>query len=645
MWVSVTMGNGVQARVRPVPPGDCSQADTPPDDTTLQGAYERHHSRVFDLCYHYLGQVADAEDAVQETFARAARRLPSLTGDRGAYLLAVARNLCCNELRRRRRVVPVESIDREDRGVEAERGIVERAVLERLWVRLSPRERSLIHDTFAGFSQQEIAGRIGLSPNAVAVALLRARQRARTYASRALAAFFPLALAWRWAQRATRRAATVPAEASSAIALQIQQVGMVITAALVGALTAAQPAGPAVALGGGTSHGAAAGGVALVADGATTVASTPAAGGTAENAVTGGTASTGSGSAAGPVSVLDPIVNPSRNAPQQDVQFTSVTPSPHYSTDHTIFAGGFLANGCAVPASCAALYQSSDGGATWHSVSTDQTYAGGRILLPPAWPQDRTMFAMGTTGLQRSTDGQHFSVVVPVEAPASIAPDSALGNARVLVAANPLLFYSSGSGAVSQGPVLPAGLGLAEDAAFVGDSQHIVVTAPIASTTNPVSGQQQSVVVQCLAASCATVATPAGSTALHLAVSPAAATDHTVVAVSGATLLRSVDGGATFAASRVPVPDGAQTVAAFAGVGAAGGLLVAGFGGQPVVVHVQSGGGVTQMPSSGLPASSALTALAVLADGRVLATVAANSTDRLGVVCLLPGRAGWAPYC
>jgi RNA polymerase sigma-70 factor, ECF subfamily len=638
------MGNGVRARVRPDMAGDSLTATTPPDDTTLQGAYERHRDRVFDLCYHYLGQVADAEDAVQETFARAARRLPTLTGDRGAYLLAVARNLCCNELRRRRRVVPVESIDREDRGVEAERGIVERAVLERLWTRLSPRERSLIHDTFAGFSQQEIAGRVGLSPNAVAVALLRARQRARTYASRALAGALPFALAWRWVQRATRRAATIPAEASSAIALQIQQVGMVLTAALVGALATTAPAlsGPALA----GAHGDSAGATALApGESAAPVASSQGLRGGSSSSLQGPSA--GSAAPTGPVGVLDPLVNPGRNAPQQDVFFDSVTPSPNYGHDHTVFASGSLINGCHIDANCAVLYRSTDGGASWHNTNA-LNYGGGRLLLPPSWPKDPTMFAVGSQGLQRSTDGgQSFTLAVPVVAPAAIAPDSAPGNARVLIGANPLLVYSSaGAGSVSQGPVLPAGLTTPDDVAYAGDSQHILATAEVVSGDYVVSGQQTGAIVECVGGACKVVATKANAPKLRLTVSPAFAADRTAVATSGTTILESTDGGASFSTLQAPLHGAAHALVTFTPSGGGQSLVVAGLGSaSPVVVQMAPTGTSTDMPSQGLPAGSAVTTLTALADGRLLAAISADPALHFGLLCLSPGATAWNASC
>ena len=65
---------------RPTPPS-LAEAQTFHD---LVDLYRRHERRIFRLCRAYLMNPADAEDATQETFMRAAGRLGSLSGDVGA---------------------------------------------------------------------------------------------------------------------------------------------------------------------------------------------------------------------------------------------------------------------------------------------------------------------------------------------------------------------------------------------------------------------------------------------------------------------------------------------------------------------------------------------------------------------------------
>ena len=46
---------------------------------------------VTSICRRYVVDPADAEDAVQETFVKLARRAETITGDVGAWLSSVAR--------------------------------------------------------------------------------------------------------------------------------------------------------------------------------------------------------------------------------------------------------------------------------------------------------------------------------------------------------------------------------------------------------------------------------------------------------------------------------------------------------------------------------------------------------------------------
>ena len=66
---------------------------------TLVQAYQR---QVYNLCLRMLGSVA-AEDAAQEAFITAYRCLGNFRGGSfRAWLLRIAANICCDELRRRR---------------------------------------------------------------------------------------------------------------------------------------------------------------------------------------------------------------------------------------------------------------------------------------------------------------------------------------------------------------------------------------------------------------------------------------------------------------------------------------------------------------------------------------------------------------
>jgi RNA polymerase sigma factor (sigma-70 family) len=71
--------------------------------------YERHESRVFNLCYRILGSRDDAADATQEAFLGVLRRLPEMAGREVAfrsYVLTSARNASYDLIERGRRARP-----------------------------------------------------------------------------------------------------------------------------------------------------------------------------------------------------------------------------------------------------------------------------------------------------------------------------------------------------------------------------------------------------------------------------------------------------------------------------------------------------------------------------------------------------------
>ncbi|TMC47052.1 MAG: hypothetical protein E6J20_20285, partial [Chloroflexi bacterium] len=80
--------------------------------------------------------------------------------------------------------------------------------------------------------------------------------------------------------------------------------------------------------------------------------------------------------------MADNVVSPGSNSPQQDATFNSLTPSPQYQQDNTVYASGSLVTGCYRP-SCPVLYRTTDGGAQWSSLPATG-FAGGTILLPPS---------------------------------------------------------------------------------------------------------------------------------------------------------------------------------------------------------------------------------------------------------------------
>jgi len=161
----------------------------------LETLFLAYRPRLFRLCLGYLKSLEDAEDAVQETFARAAPRLQDISSSAWAYLTAIARNVCIDECRRKSRSAVAPDDDLVSMRPGPEEVALQRRLLSDLRHGLSTRDRTLITLSSWGFSPSEMASRSGRSTNAVNVSLSRARQRARRLRDQ-VAAWLPIP-AWR----------------------------------------------------------------------------------------------------------------------------------------------------------------------------------------------------------------------------------------------------------------------------------------------------------------------------------------------------------------------------------------------------------------------------------------------------------------
>ena len=155
---------------------------------------ERYQSRVYALCYRMLGDVDAAEDATQEVFLAASR---SIRGYRGgvfaAWLLRIAKNKCYDQLRARRRQLPLDATqDDMDAAprlvVDPSEGPEERVLraelghtLERLLLALPADQRLVVVlSDVQGYSYPEIAAATGWPAGTIKSRLSRGRMRLRT---------------------------------------------------------------------------------------------------------------------------------------------------------------------------------------------------------------------------------------------------------------------------------------------------------------------------------------------------------------------------------------------------------------------------------------------------------------------------------
>jgi RNA polymerase sigma-70 factor, ECF subfamily len=132
------------------------------DQAALERLLTPYERPLYALCRGILGHADDAEDAVQETFLRALRALPSFRGDAAvrSWLYRIAVNVC---LDRKRSARPTEEWDEERCPAAAQSRSPERIALSHLRLMealdtLVPHQRVvLLLKELEGWSVAEIA--------------------------------------------------------------------------------------------------------------------------------------------------------------------------------------------------------------------------------------------------------------------------------------------------------------------------------------------------------------------------------------------------------------------------------------------------------------------------------------------------------
>jgi RNA polymerase sigma-70 factor, ECF subfamily len=140
----------------------------------------RHRLGTFRVALRMLGDEGDAEDATQDAFVQAWRKLDGFRADAAfsTWMYRIVTNRCLNMLRARRPTEPLPErheapATRPDRIAEARWQVED---LKRAILRLTPEQRApLILRELQGCSYEEIAEALELSISAVKSRLHRAR--------------------------------------------------------------------------------------------------------------------------------------------------------------------------------------------------------------------------------------------------------------------------------------------------------------------------------------------------------------------------------------------------------------------------------------------------------------------------------------
>jgi RNA polymerase sigma-70 factor (ECF subfamily) len=148
-----------------------------------RGAYAElvkvHAGRVFAICFGMLGNRQDAEDMAQQTLLKGFMQIQGIrdSGHFAAWIARIARNLCIDVIRQRKRpAVPADDLAAPDRKPEEwESGRLNGAL-----AKLSSDYRvPLLLFYFNGHSTKSIAATLGTTQAAIQARLSRGRKQLR----------------------------------------------------------------------------------------------------------------------------------------------------------------------------------------------------------------------------------------------------------------------------------------------------------------------------------------------------------------------------------------------------------------------------------------------------------------------------------
>jgi RNA polymerase sigma-70 factor (ECF subfamily) len=155
------------------------------DASDLDRAWREHRRHLLDIGFRMLGNISEAEDAVQEAYARLVRADLDQIDDVGGWLVVVVSRICLDVLRSNRRHPTAPDASLGDwpaaPGVDpADRVTLDdevRLALHVVLARLTPAERTafVLHDVFQ-YSFEAIAEIVGRSPAACRQLASRARR-------------------------------------------------------------------------------------------------------------------------------------------------------------------------------------------------------------------------------------------------------------------------------------------------------------------------------------------------------------------------------------------------------------------------------------------------------------------------------------
>ncbi len=154
------------------------------DEAAFEAFFLQHYQRLYQVIFRLLGDSAEAEDLVLETFWRMWERFPLSGENPSGWLYRVAMNLGYNAGRADKRrlhyeeqawltrteyAAPADPANEAERAEESER-------VRRALHRLPSRDAQLLILRHSGFSYREVAAALDLAPNSIGTLLTRAER-------------------------------------------------------------------------------------------------------------------------------------------------------------------------------------------------------------------------------------------------------------------------------------------------------------------------------------------------------------------------------------------------------------------------------------------------------------------------------------
>lgn len=620
--------------------------------------YHAYRPGLLHLCTTLLGDPQLAEDVVQETYLKASARLETFDPGRPVWpwVAAIARRVCLDVQRRRARdllsdrdVITIDDYGEGDRvSLPASSDPVfdlvlqdqRRRRLERAVSILPPRQRRALLLYAEGWKYSEIASAEGVSVGAVKLLLVRARVRLRALGKRHFVEGLVPALP---GLRLRRFLGRLQIQAQQFLermsAIDPQAVILAVVAIGVMVQTTGNETDPI------PKRVDSEGGVVL--GFAKEMNSQPSIEPTRQisqmQTPVAGPAETG------PQAIVERIMDPGANATPETTRFSSVSLSPGYASDRTVFAAGR----CIQWPDCPVLFRSSDGGETWSRLPA-RGFAGHSVIISPgySYSYDRTIYALSSLGLQESTDGGAiFRTVSPVDAlQAAISPRFGLGDPRVLLIdrqTQGILVYRADTQILE--PLAIGGLPLQRRFASIefADSEEGPILFVGGFQLEPaylISVLFRSILTRCAGSQCSDFETSPGSgVAAGIRMSPAFREDGKLTAFNTLFMFESSDKGYTFEERQLRQSPALVSDLAYRWQGQELQLVAASTFGKPGVFLSTDGGATWTRFQVSLPGFHyGVAQLAVAPDGRILAL---PDSGQLGIACSSDGGSTWFRRC